>query len=168
MKYKHYYSFMINGKKVEFFSTRYTVHHENEYGLSYNGYVLMTIDKTEVETAIKELTETNCYNNIDILDAMEKADIKESEKLKKSIEKWDRIHNICIENENRLKAKTEEIKQYFNDVLSKQYSTGCIVYNKLEDSIKCGYFTIYTGYSTWKTIHLEDTPIKQLELLEVA
>ena len=141
MEYKHYYSFMINGKKVEFFSTRYTVHHENEYGLSYNGYVLMTIDKTEVETAIKELTETNYYNGINVLDAMAEADQKESEKQKQNAEYWNRIHNICIENENRLKAKIKEIEQYFNDVLSKQYTTGCIVYNKLEDSIKKGYFT---------------------------
>lgn len=168
MEYKHYYSFMINGKKVEFFSTRYTVHHENEYGLSYNGYVLMSIDKTEAETAIKELTETNCYNGINVLDAMVEVDQKESDKQKQNTEYWDKIHNICIENENRLKAKTEEIKQYFNDVLSKQYCTGGIVYNKLEDSIKKGYFTIYTGYSTWETIRLEDTPLKQLELLEIA
>lgn len=168
MEYKHYYSFMIKGKKVEFFSTRDIIHHENEYGLSYNGYILMTIDKTEVETAIKELTETNCYNGINVLDAMVEADQKESDKQKQNTEYWDRIHNICIENENRLKSKKEEIEQYFNDVLSKQYSTGCIVYNKLEDSIKRGYFTIYTGYSAWKTIYLEDTPIKPLELLEVA
>lgn len=161
------YRFLINNKELHFFSTRYTIHHENEYGLSYNGYVLMTIDKTEVETAIKELTESNSYKGINILDSMIEADKKEAKKLQKSMEKWDRIHNICIENDNRLKCKTEEIKQYFNDVLSKQYCTGGIVYNKLEDSIKQGYFTIYTGYSTWKTIHLEDTPIKQLELLEV-
>ena len=167
MEYKNYYPFMINEKKVEFFSTRYTIHHENEYGLSYNGYVLITVDKIEVEKAIKELTETNYYNGINIIEAMEKADIKESEKLKKSVEKWDRIHNICIENENRLKAKIEEIKQYFSDVLSKQYTTGCIVYNKLEESVKRGCFTVYTGYSSWKVIYLNDTPLKQLELLEV-
>ena len=168
MEYKHYYSFMINGKKVEFFSTRYIIHHENEYGLSYNGYVLMTIDKTEVETAIKELTETNCYNGINILNAMAIADKKEAEKLQKSIEKWDKIHLICQENNNRLKAKITDIENYFNEILSKDFCTGGIVYNKLEDSIKRGYFTIYTGYSTWKTIRLEDTPLKQLELLEIA
>jgi hypothetical protein len=127
----------------------------------------MSIDKTEVKTAIKELTETNCYNGINILDEMEKADIKEAEKRKQNAIYWNKVHDICIENENRLKAKITDIENYFNDVLSKQYSTGCIVYNKLEDSIKQGYFTIYTGFSSWKTIKLEDTPIKQLELLEV-
>ena len=167
MEYKYEYNFLINGKKLHFFSTRYTIHHENEYGLSYNGYVLMTIDKTEIETAIQSLTTTNCYNGINIIEAMEIADRKESEKLQQSMEKWERIHTICAENENRLKSKIEEIKQYFDDELSKQYCTGCIVYNMLEDSVKRGCFTIYTGYSTWKTIHLEDTPIKQLELLEV-
>ena len=161
------YRFSINNKKLSFFSTRYTVHHENEYGLSYNGYVLMTIDKTEVETAIKELTETNCYNGINILDEMEKADIKEAGKRKQNAIYWNKVHDICIENENRLKAKIEEVENYFNDVLSKQYTTGCIVYNKLEECIKHGYFIIYTGFSSWKTIKLEDTPIKQLELLEV-
>lgn len=162
-----YYPFMINGKKLEFFTNRYTPRHENEYSLSYNGYVLMTIDKTEVETAIKALIETNRYMDYDIVELMKQADQKEVERLQKSREKWNNIHLQCIENENRLKSKVEEIKQYFNDVLSKQYITGCIVYNKLEDSVKKGYFTIYTGYSSWKTIHLQDTPIKPLELLEV-
>jgi len=161
------YPFIINGKKLHFFSTRYTIHHENEYGLSYNGYVLMTIDKTEVETAIKSLTESNCYNGINIIEAMAEADQKEQEKQKQATIYWNKVHNICIENENRLKVKIEEIEQYFNDVLSKQYTTGNIVYNKLEDSIKQGYFVIFTGYSTWKTFQLNDTPIKQLELLEV-
>lgn len=159
------YSFLINGKKLYFFSTRYTVHHENEYSLSYNGYVLMAVDKTEVETAIKSLTESNCYNGINILDAMAEADKKEAEKQKQATIYWNKVHDICIENENRLKAKTEEIKQYFNDVLSKQYTTGNIVYNKLEDCIKQGYFIIYTGFSNWKHIQLSDTPIKPLELL---
>ena len=161
------YRFSINNKKLSFFSTRYTVHHENEYGLSYNGYVLMTIDKTEVETAIKELTETNCYNGINIIELMNISDKKEADKLQTSIKKWDKIHLICQENNNRLKAKITDIENYFNDVLSKQYTTGCIVYNKLEECIKHGYFIIYTGFSSWKTIKLEDTPIKQLELLEV-
>lgn len=162
---KYQYNFSINNKKLSFYSQQYIINHGNQYGLSYNGYSLMEVDKTEIKTAIKELTENYTYKGKNIIELMNNADKKEEERNKKNNEYWDSIHRIKIENDNRLNDKIKEIKEYFNNVLSKQYTTGCIVYNKLEESIKRGYFTIYTGYSTWKTIRLSDTPIKQLELL---
>lgn len=125
----------------------------------------LTIHESEIDIAIDSICKTGIYKDFILSDFITNQKIKEEENTRKNNEYWNKVHDICIENENRLKAKIEEVGQYFNDVLSKQYSTGCIVYNKLEESIKQGYFIIYTGFSNWKHIQLSDTHIKPLELL---
>ena len=108
-----------------------------------------------METAINELQENGRYKDFVVSEYITERDRKEAEQMQKNIEYWDGIHKECERKDEIMKEVIAEIKVYCRK------NEGCeLVYNKLEDCIKDGYFVIYT-YSGHKIIRLKEIGIAE-------
>lgn len=150
----YFRSFMINGEKFTFVPSHRTPLklHKNDVDLCNTQ---LTIPYEEMEKAIKELQKNGRYKDFIVSEYITERDRKEAERIQKNIEYWDGIRK---ENERKAEIMKEviaDIKAYCNK--KEDYE---LVYNKLEDCIKDGYFVIYT-YSGHKSIRLADVGIME-------
>ena len=150
----HFRSFIVNGEKFTFVPSHRTPLklHKNDVDLCNTN---LTIPFDEMETAIKELQENGRYKNFIMSEYITERDSKAAGRMRKNIEYWDGIRK---ENERKaeiMKNVIAEIKAY-----CKNKESYHLVYNKLEEHIKDGYFVIYT-YSGHKTIKLVDAGIME-------
>lgn len=152
MKNFYFKSFIVNGEKFTFVPSGKTPLklHKNDVDLCNTN---LTIPYEEMEAAIKELQENGRYKDFIVSNYIVERNRKEAERIQKNIEYWDSIRK---ENERKAEIMKEviaDLKAYCNK--KEGYE---LVYNKLEDSIKDGYFVVYT-YSGHKIIRLADIGI---------
>lgn len=148
----YFKSFIVDGEKFTFVSSHKTPLklHKNDVDLCNTN---LTIPYEEMETAIKELQENGRYKDFIVYNYIVERNRKEAERIQENIQYWDGIRK---ENERKAEIMKEviaDVKAYCNK--KEGYE---LVYNKLEDSIKDGYFVVYT-YRGHKTIRFADTGI---------
>lgn len=148
----YFKSFIVNGEKFTFVPSHRTPLklHKNDVDLCNTQ---LTIPYEEMETAIKELQENGRYKDFILSEYILERDQKESERKRKNIEYWENVHKECERKTEIMKEVIAEIKVYCN-----RHEGYELVYNKLENYIKDGYFVIYT-YRGHKTIRLVDVGI---------
>ena len=151
----YYKSFMINGEKFTFVPSHRTPlkSHKNDVDLCNTQ---LTIPYEEMEAAIKELQENGRYKDFIVSEYIAGRDRKEAEWMQKNIEYWNGIRKENEQKAEIMKEVIEDIKTYCKC----KEEIVCLVYNKLEDCIKDGYFVVYT-YSGHKTIRLADVGIME-------
>ena len=150
----YFKSFMINGEKFTFTPSHRTPLklHKNDVDLCNTD---LTISYEEMETAIKELQENGRYKDFVVSEYITERDKKEAERMQKNMEYWNGIRNECKRKAEIMKEVIADIKTYCNK--NEGYE---LVYNRLEDCIKNGYFVIYT-YGGHKSISLADAGITE-------
>lgn len=148
----YFKSFIVDGEKFTFVSSHKTPLklHKNDVDLCNTN---LTIPYEEMETAIKELQENGKYKDFVVSEYIIGRDKREAERIQKNIEYWENIRKECERKAKIMKEVIADIKAYCD--AKEGYE---LVYNKLEDSIKDGYFVIYT-YRGHKTIRLSDVCI---------
>ena len=111
----------------------------------------LIIPFTEMGTAIKELQENGRYKDFIISEYIAERDRKEAERY------WENIHKEVEHKKAIMQDVIADIKAY----CSKQ-AEWVLVYNKLEDCIKDGYFMIYDElYNGHKIIKLKEVGITE-------
>lgn len=150
----YFKSFIVDGEKFTFVPSHRTPLklHKNDVDLCNTQ---LTIPYEEMETAIKELQENGRYKGFIVSDYIAERDRKETERMQKNIEYWENVHKENEQKKEIIQDIIEEIKIYCDRKEGYQ-----LVYNKLEDCIKDGYFVIYT-YSGHKIIRLADIDITE-------
>lgn len=148
----YFKDFIINGEKFTFVPSHRTPLnlHKNDVDLCNTD---LTIPFSEMETAIKALQENGKYKDFIVSEYIKDRNHKEVDRMQKNTKYWNGIRK---ENERKAEIMKEviaDIKAYCNKKESYE-----LVYNKLEDCIKDGYFVIYT-YSGHKYIRLVDVGI---------
>lgn len=148
----YYKSFMINGEKFTFVPSHRTPlkSHKNDVDLCNTQ---LTIPYEEMEAAIKELQENGRYKDFIISEYITERNRKEAELIQKNIEYWENIQKENKHKKEIMKNIITEIESYCQNKENYQ-----LVYNKLEDCIKDGYFVVYT-YSGHKIIRLKEIGI---------
>ena len=148
----HFRSFIVNGEKFTFVPSHRTPLklHKNDVDLCNTN---LTIPFNEMETAIKELQENGSYKNFIISEYITERNQKETERIQKNIEYWKNIKKENKRKKEIMQNIITEIESYCQNKENYQ-----LVYNKLEDCIKDGYFVIYT-YSGHKIIRLKEIGI---------
>lgn len=148
----YFKSFIANGKKFTFVRSGKTPLklHKNDVDLCNTN---LTIPFDEMETAIKELQENGRYKNFIISEYITERNRKEAELIQKNIEYWENIQKENKRKKEIMKNIITEIESYCQNKENYQ-----LVYNKLEDCIKDGYFVVYT-YSGHKIIRLKEIGI---------
>lgn len=150
----YFKSFIVDGEKFTFVTSHRTPLklHKNDVDLCNTQ---LTIPYEEMETAIKELQENGRYKDFIVSDYIAERDRKETERMQKNIEYWENVHKENERKKEIIQDIIEEIKIYCDSKEGYQ-----LVYNKLEDCIKDGYFVIYT-YSGHKIIRIADIDITE-------
>lgn len=148
----HFRSFIVNGEKFTFVPSHRTPLklHKNDVDLCNTN---LTIPFDEMETAIKELQKNGSYKNFIISEYITERNRKETERIQKNIEYWKNIKKENKRKKEIMQNIITEIESYCQNKENYQ-----LVYNKLEDCIKDGYFVIYT-YSGHKIIRLKEIGI---------
>lgn len=148
----HFRSFIVNGEKFTFVPSYRTPLklHKNDVDLCNTN---LTIPFDEMETAIKELQENGSYKNFIISEYITERNRKEAEWIQKNIEYWGNIQKESKRKKEIMQNIITEIELYCQNKENYQ-----LVYNKLENCIKDGYFVIYT-YSGHKIIRLKEIGI---------
>ena len=128
--------------------------HRTDTDLCMNGSrTTLTIPIEEVETAIQELQEKETYNGFIVSDFLEAQEKRRKEAEKKNIEYWENVHKEIEKKKEKTRKIINQIETYSNN--NEGYE---LVYNKLEDMIKEGYFLI-CKYGSHKGINLSDAGI---------
>lgn len=148
----YFKSFIVNGEKFTFVPSHRTPLklHKNDVDLCNTQ---LTIPFSEMEATIKDLQENGKYKDFILSEYIAERDRKEAERMQKNIEYWE---NICKECERKAKIMKEVIKDIKAYCDKKEGYE--LVYNKLEECIKEGYFVVYT-YRGHKTIRFADAGI---------
>lgn len=150
----YFKSFIVDGEKFTFVPSHRTPLklHKNDVDLCNTQ---LTIPYEEMETAIKELQENGRYKDFIVSDYIAERDRKETERMQKNIEYWENVHKENERKKEIIQDIIEEIKIYCDSKEGYQ-----LVYNKLDDCIKDGYFVICT-YNGHKIIRLADIDITE-------
>lgn len=148
----YFKSFMVNGEKFTFCPSHRTPLklHKNDVDLCNTN---LTIHFSEMETAIKELQENGRYKDFVVLDYIAERDRKEAERMQKDIEYWENVHRECERKKKIMQDVIAEVKTYCSSKDGIE-----LVYNKLEECIKEGYFLVYT-YRGHNTVRLKEIGI---------
>ena len=148
----YFKSFIANSEKFTFVRSGKTPLklHKNDVDLCNTN---LTIPFDEMETAIKELQENGSYKNFIISEYITERNRKEAERIQKNIEYWGNIQKESKRKKEIMQNIITEIELYCQNKENYQ-----LVYNKLENCIKDGYFVIYT-YSGHKIIRLKEIGI---------
>lgn len=148
----YFKSFIVSGEKFTFCHSHKTPLklHKNDVDLCNTN---LTIPFEEMETAIKELQENGRYKDFVVSDYIAERDRKEAERIQKNIKYWENVHRECERKKKIMQDVIAEVKTYCDS------KDGFIlVYNKLEECIKDGYFLVYT-YRGHKTVRLKEISI---------
>lgn len=147
-------SFAVNGEKFTFVPSHRTPLklHKSDVDLCNTN---LTIPFSEMETAIKALQKIGRYKDFIISEYIAERDRKEANRKQKLIEYWENVHKENEYKEEIMQDVIAEIKTYCNSKESYQ-----LVYNKLEDSIRDGYFVVCT-YTGHKVIRLKEIGITE-------
>jgi len=154
MKNFYFRDFTINNEKFTFVPSHKTPLklHQNDVDLCNTN---LTIPYEEMETAINELQTFGRYKDFVIAEYIEERN--------KQLEEYNKRCNKIFEDARKERKRKERIiKEIINEV--KEYCNKrqvTLVYNKLEENIKQGYFMIWEYIGEQKLIYLKEIGIKE-------
>lgn len=150
----YFKSFIVNGEKFTFVPSHRTPLklHKNDVDLCNTQLI---IPFSEMEATIKELQGNGKYKDFILSEYIAERNCNKADWMQENIEYWENVHKENERKNEIIQDIIDEIKIYCDSKEGYQ-----LVYNKLEDCIKDGYFVIYT-YSGHKIIRLADIDITE-------